>query len=81
MKSIKYQGCVIEETPTEKFPNLVQITKTTKRLKSINGKKFINMEKAKSSIDGVKSNLLILRGETRTRKELESIGMGPLMNY
>ncbi len=81
MKAVKYQGCVIEGISTEKFPNLVQITKTTKKMKSIQGKKFISLEKAKSSINGVKATLLISSGEVRSKKELESIGMGPLMNY
>lgn len=48
---MKYKGILIEQTPTEKFPNLVTLTKTVKKASKINGKKFISTEKAMEYID------------------------------
>lgn len=63
----KYKGITITPTPTEKFPQLVTFTKTVKKVKEVEGKKFLNLEKAKEYIDGLE--LLLWEKSTRLRLE------------
>ena len=53
----KYKGITITPTPTEKFPQLVTFTKTVKKAKEVEGKKFLNLEKAIGYIDELELHL------------------------
>ena len=61
----KYKGYKIESIPSEKFPNLVSIT----RGKLF--KRFINEFKACAWIDAELANRLIEDGNEKTKLELE----------
>lgn len=65
----KYKNYKIELTPTEKFPEMVTITKG----KTIN-KKFVTEEKAIVWIESSAALQLINRGKRSVAKELDSIG-------
>lgn len=65
----RYKTYKIEETPTEKFPEMVTVTKG----KKIN-KKFIELEKAIVWIEKEAAEALINRGSKKVKLELESIG-------
>lgn len=67
---MKYKTYKIEETPTEKFPEMVTVTKG----KTIN-KKFINLDKAKVFIEAESALKLINRGAKKVKAELDSIGL------
>jgi len=66
---IRYKTYKIEQIPSEKFPEMVVITKG----KTLN-KKFINETKAKLWIDELAALKLINGGVKGVKKELDSIG-------
>lgn len=67
---IKYKTYKIESNPSEKFPEMVSVSKG----KTIN-KKFINETKAKIWIDAELAIKLINGGSKSVKKELDSIGL------
>ena len=66
---IRYKTYKIEQIPSEKFPEMVVVTKG----KTVN-KKFINETKAKLWIDELAALKLINGGARSVKKELDSIG-------
>ena len=66
---LRYKTYKIESISTEKFPEMVCVTKG----KTIN-KKFINETKAKLWIDELAALKLINGGSRSVKKELDSIG-------
>ena len=66
----RYKTYKIQETPTEKFPEMVTITKG----KTLT-KKFITLEKAKLWIEVEQSLKLINKGAKKVKGELDSIGL------
>ena len=75
METTKYKGIHIQNTPTEKFPNLVTLVKTVKKAKEVEGKKFLTLEHATKFIDGLELHLwerqTQLRIERQERKKAE----------
>jgi hypothetical protein len=67
---MRLKGYKIEKTPSEKFPDMVTITKG----KTIN-KKFITQSKAVAWIEAVAAENLIGRGKKKVKNELSSIGI------
>lgn len=67
---IRYKTYKIQETPTEKFPEMVTVVKGKKI-----EKKFINLEKAKLWIEVEQSLKLISKGGKKIEKELDTIGL------
>jgi hypothetical protein len=67
----KYKNFKIEPTPTEKFPEMVTITKG----KNIT-KQFISEDKAIIWIESLAALKLIDRGSRNVTKELDSISLG-----
>ena len=65
----RYKTYKIEQIPSEKFPEMVVVTKG----KTVN-KKFINETKAKLWIDELAALKLINGGARSVKKELDSIG-------
>lgn len=69
METTKYKGITITNTPSEKFKELVTITKTVKKAQSEVGKKFISMEKAKQYIDNLELHLWEMKTKMRLEKQ------------
>lgn len=80
-KVLRFKSCSIEATPTDKFPELVTIIKTTKALNELLDRKFISLEKAKVSIETLKADNLIISGRKSVNKQLMTIGKGGEMNF
>ena len=80
-KPTRYKNCRIEETPLGKYPEMVTIVRTPAKYKSIKNKKYLNMEKCKIAIDLQVATSLINKGGMRSAKDLETLGLGSLMNY
>lgn len=79
---IKYKGVRIEASPVlPKFPNMVTVTKTNKKFKTLLDKKYIDSDKAILAIDGIVANLMIEKGRIKTGKELMALGMGVNINF
>ena len=73
---MRYNNVRIEKVPTENFKEMVMITKASARLKSLIGKKFINLDKAVIAIDVVSfDNLLSKR---RVDVEMMNYGIVPM---
>ena len=69
----KYKNIIIENTPTEAFPNLVTMTKTPKNKAVFMGRKYITLEKAITAIDTHIAEELILKGGTKVKEELMEV--------
>lgn len=69
----KYKNIIIEETPSEKYPTLVTMTKTPKNKSELLGRKFISLTKAIVAVDAYIAENLIEKGSSLVKKELESL--------
>jgi len=69
----RYKTYKIENTPSEKLPQMVTISKKIKG--SLFEKKFISEEKAKVWIEYQAANALINKGAKKVKGELSSIGL------
>jgi len=67
--TMKYKGITITNTPSEKFPQLVTFTKTVKKAKEVEGKKFLNLEKAMKYIDDLELHLWEMKTTLRLEKQ------------
>lgn len=65
----KYKGIEITDTPSEKYPNLVTLTKTVKKAKSEEGKKFLTLEHALKYIDNLELHLWERMTQVRLEKQ------------
>ena len=66
----KYKNIVIENTPTDTFPELVTLVKTPKNKSTFMGRKYINITKAITAIDSFIAEELIARGGSKVKEEL-----------
>ena len=73
-KKVRYKNVVVVPIGNEKFPNMVEIEKTTVKLKALKGKKFINPIKAQVAIEALAAENLINGGARKVKDELDSIG-------
>lgn len=62
---MKYKGYTLEQVPSEKFPELVSISKGKVF------KRFINETKAKTWIEAEAAKKLIENGDKKAKSELE----------
>lgn len=69
----RYKTYKIEDTPSEKFPQMVTISKKIKG--NLFEKKFISEQKAKAWIEFGAANKLINSGSKKVKNELSSIGL------
>lgn len=69
----RFKTYKIEQTPTDKFTEMVTISKKVKG--QIFEKKFISEEKAKAWIEFGAANKLINNGAKKVKAELSSIGL------
>jgi stress response protein YsnF len=67
---MKYRGVTIENTPTEKFPELVTISKTTKKVNELLNKKFISTTKAINAVDAYLSEIFIEKTKVTAYKDI-----------
>ena len=74
----KYGKFVIEDCPTDKYPELVTITVAPKMYDDFIGRKYITRSKCISTIEAVRTGDSIDKGAKSVAKELDSIGLAPL---
>ena len=72
--SIRYSNVRIEKVPTTSFSEMVQLVKGPTSMRSIIGKKFINMTKAMLAIDN--QTALNLIGKEKVRVKMEMVENG-----
>lgn len=66
----KYKNIIIEDTPSEQFPDMVTLTKTPKNKAHFQGKKYITITKAITAIDSFIAEELISKGGKKVAEEL-----------
>jgi hypothetical protein len=80
----KHKGIEITNTPSDKYPNLVTLTKTVKKAQSVLNKQFLTLEHALKYIDNLELHLwerqtqLRLEKQERTRAERELLKLNGL---
>ena len=74
----KHGKFYIEDAATEKYPEMVIVTKAPKTFEDIIGKKYINREKCIATLDVYVAEGTIAKGEKSIIKELDANGIVPL---
>lgn len=69
----KVCGVTLIAAPTDKFPEMVVVDKAVARMKSLYGKKFVNLTFAQKTIEAVATETLIESASNLVAKELEEI--------
>ena len=69
----KHRNCIIELTPTAKFPHMVTITHTPKLREDFLDKRYISLEKAHAQIELFESERMIKSKEKYVKRALEDI--------
>ena len=69
----KHRNCIIELTPTEKFPDMVTITKTPKLREAFLDRRYISLEKAHLAIETWESERLINSKEKYVKAQLSEV--------
>ena len=55
----KHRNCIIETTPTERYPDMVTITQTPKMRSDFEGRRYLTIEHAHKAIELFESERLI----------------------
>ena len=79
MTTTKYKGIEITNTPSEKYPQLVTLTKTVKKAKSEEGKKFLTLDHAIKYIDKLELHLWERMTQVRLQKQEAKIAQKELL--
>jgi len=69
----KHRNCIIEITTTEKFPNMVTITKTPKIRSYFQDRRYLTLEHAHTQIELFESERLIRSKEKYVKSQLEDV--------
>ena len=79
MTTTKYKEIEITNTPSEKYPQLVTFTKTVKKAKSEEGKKFLTLDHALKYIDKLELHLWERMTQVRLQKQEAKIAQKELL--
>ena len=71
----KYGKFIIEDAFTEKYPEMVTITKAPAAYSSLIGKKYVSRERFITFIEGEKAEALIDKGAKAVKEELIEAGL------
>jgi hypothetical protein len=74
----KYGKFVIEDCPTDKYPELVIVTVAPKMYDDFIGRKYITRAKCITTIESVRTGDSIDKGAKSVAKELDSVGLLPM---
>lgn len=72
-KQFKHRNCLIEETPSEQFPNMVTIIKAPKIRGYFTDRRYITLEKAHTAIELFESERLIRSKEKYVKSQLQDV--------
>ena len=73
MKQYKHRNCIIEDTPSERFPEMVTIIKTPKVRGYFQDRRYITLEKCISHIELFESERLINSKEKYVKAQLSDV--------
>ena len=69
----KHRNCIIEDTPTDKYPDMVTITKTPKLRSYFVGRRYLTLKHAHTAIELFESERLISSKEKYVKSQLEDV--------
>ena len=69
----KHRNCIIQLTPTEKYPEMVTITKTPKLREGFLNKRYISLEKAHAQIELFESERMIRSKSKYIKSQLQDV--------
>ena len=69
----KHRNCIITPTPTDKFPDMVKITKTPKVREAFLDRRYISLEHAHKQIELFESERLIKQKGKYIKSELSDV--------
>ena len=72
---LRYLNHTIINTPTEKFPEMVTITKGAKKYDLVD-RKYINLHKAKIAVEVATVDTRIKAQAKKAKKDLVNLGLG-----
>jgi hypothetical protein len=75
---IKHKRVVLEQVGTESLPDMVFISAAPAWAKSIVGKRYVNVDRAKAIIEALDAEKLINKGAKSVLKEMDAAGIVPL---
>lgn len=78
VNSFKHKRVVMESVGTESLPDMVFISAAPAWAKSIVGKRYVNIDRAKAVIEALDAEKLISKGEKSILKEMDANGIVPL---
>lgn len=73
--SMRYSNVRIQSVPTPSFPDMVQLVKGPTKLKSLIGKKYIDIKRATLAIDAASALNLIGKEGIVIKTELAEMGL------
>lgn len=69
----KHRNCIIELTPTEKYPDMVTVIKTPKLRDYFEGRRYLTLTHAHKAIELFESERLISSKQKYVKSELSDI--------
>ena len=72
-KQYKHRNCIIVDTPTDSFPDMVTIVKTPKVRSYFVDRRYISLEKAHLAIETFESERLISSKEKYVKSQLSDV--------
>jgi hypothetical protein len=78
MNIIKHKRVVLESVGTESLPDMVFVSAAPAWAKTIVGKRYVSLDKAKAIIEALDAEKLISKGAKSVLKEMDAAGITPL---
>ena len=69
----KHRNCIIELTPSDRYPDMVTITKTPKMRSDFEGRRYLTLEHAFKQLELFESERLINKKESYVKAQLEEV--------
>jgi len=69
----KHRNCIIEDTPSDKYPTMVTITKTPKLRSYFQDRRYLTLKHAHTAIELFESERLINSKEKYVKSQLEEV--------
>jgi hypothetical protein len=69
----KHRNCIIQTTPSEKYPEMVTITKTPKMRSDFEGRRYLTLEHAHKAIELFESERMINSKLKYVKSQLQDV--------
>lgn len=69
----KHRNCIIQKTPSEKYPDMVTITKTPKLRSYFQDRRYLTLKHAHTAIELFESERMINSKEKYVKSQLEEV--------